>query len=498
MLAVVRKPLLLAALALSSLAQAADYTVQPLPESHQAKVTVSVAAPSKEFHMPAWAPGDYQIFDYGNQVTLLHFYKSGLEVTATKGTDPNLWTIEQGADTVEYLVAESRANFGPNLRVNEDEMFVNGPGVLGWFDGHTKEEQRLRLSQPTGCQIAVALPKATDALHLQDSALYLAKDYDHLIDSPFVVSKNLRVKDFLAEGQIHHVAAYNQSLNVDLDAYAQVAAKVVEQAKALFGELPYKEYWFLLDFGGPGGGLEHRDCAKIGLRPTATAQQSVGILFHEYFHCYNVKRIRAKPLGPFDYTKPAVTGALWWLEGVTDYYADVLAERAGIDSREEFLQQMSGSFNSIARNASSLRVSADECSRRVWETRGSNGFGGMSYYTKGKVVGFALDLAIRAQSKNAHSLDDVIRDLYQECKGPSGFEESRIRELCVKYGGSSLGGFYDACVMQPGRIAIEPVLAANGFMNAATSPNLLAVADDPSADPSTRRLAAAYPAPVHK
>jgi predicted metalloprotease with PDZ domain len=135
-----------------------------------------------------------------------------------------------------------------------------------------------------------------------------------------------------------------------------------------------------------------------------------------------------------------------------------------------------------------MNTSADESSRRVWESRGSQGFGGISYYTKGKVIGFALDLAIRAESGNRHSLDDVIRDLYVECKGPNGFSETRIRELCVKYGGDKLGDLYDVCVMQAVRIPIEPLLTAAGL----TIVNGV-ISDDPSATEQSKAVASSLP-----
>lgn len=475
----------------SALVQAADYTVVPVVESRLARVTVTVATKSTEFRMPAWGPGDYEILNYGNRLSEVKFFLNGAEVAAKKATDPNAWVIEGGADKVEYLVSESRGNFGPNLRVTADEMFVSGPGVLGWFAGHANEKHRLHLDPEPDQSVIVALPEDPDKPATPPNRhTYIAPNYDVLLDSPFVVSRTLRTKEFMAGGKPHVVAGYNQSQFADLDAYAAVCTKVVEESKVLFGELPYDRYIFMFDFGGPGGGLEHLNCTKIGVGPRTTAQQATGLIFHEYFHAFNVKRIRSEPLGPFDYTKPAMTGAIWWLEGVTDYYADVLAFRSGVDSRADFLQSMASSFNGLHRGSAFSRVSADECSRRVWEVRGSQGFGGMSYYTKGKVVGMALDLAIRANSQGKNSLDNVIRDLYQECKGPKGFSETRIRELCVKYGGEKLGEVYDQCVMQAIRIPIEPIQSLAGFVPGDTVSPITFVESDSSAG---RDIAAKWP-----
>ena len=462
MAAVARKRFLLAALFLSSLVQAADYTVMPLPATKQAKVIVQLASGelSTEFRMPAWAPGDYEIFNYGRMISDVRFYLGRQQVSSGRAGDPNLWVIDGGADRVEYLVSESRGNFSPNLRVTAVETFVSGPGVLGWFKDQADQVHTLSIVHEEGMKVAIALP------HTQTSPkvdVFRAKNYDVLIDSPFAVSRNLRTKDFTVGGRRHTVAAFNQPEAADLDAFASVCAKAAEGALALFGELPYESYTFLFDFGGPGGGLEHADCTRIGLGTRATAQQSSGIIFHEYFHAFNVKRIRSKPLGPFDYSKPAITGAIWWLEGVTDYYSDVLQVRTEVMSRDQFLRSMAGAFNGFHNDDAYLRVSADESSRRVWDSRGSFGFGGVSYYTKGSLVGMALDLAIRGESGGEKSLDDVIRDLFQETKGKDGFSETRIRELCIKHGGDNLGPIYDECVMKPLRIPIEPILAKAGL-----------------------------------
>jgi predicted metalloprotease with PDZ domain len=469
--------------------QAAWYFVEPKPETRQARVVIVLdeGQTAKEFRMPAWAPGDYEIFNYGTKIDQVVFKNKEAVVAATKGSDPNHWIIDGEATMVEYLVNESRGNFSPNLRVTADEMFVSGPGVMGWFVGHDREKHTLNVLTKAGETAACPLDPVETSFG--GFTGFSAVDYDELIDSPFVVGKTVRVHQFMVEGKPHAVVGYNQSAGVDLAQFQDNANKLAIEAKRIFGELPYDRYYYFFDFGGPGGGLEHLDSTRIGLGARTTARGALGIMAHEYFHTFNVKRIRSAPLGPFDYTKPAVTGALWWLEGVTDYYADVISHRAGLTTREDFFATMAGNFNGLHRGSAFQRVSADESSRRVWETRGSNGFGGMSYYTKGAVVGFALDLAIRTESGNKHSLDDVIRDLYIECKGPRGFSETRIRELSIKYGGEKLGGVYDACVMVPGRIPIEPLLIAAGMRLEGS-----AFVADPTATAQQRAIGAAFPA----
>ncbi|MCH8979506.1 MAG: M61 family metallopeptidase [Armatimonadetes bacterium] len=451
-----KRPLcVLAAAMVAAVGIPATYTVEPIPGTKQVRVTIMLDEGefANEFRMPAWAPGDYEIFNYGSKISEVEFSRphsgSGIEgVHAERGDDVNHWKAE-GPSMVTYVVDESRGNFSPNLRVTPNEIFVSGPGVLGWFVGHADEQHTLIIKLPTARSKAAC---ALDPIEAKEGyAAYHAEDYDELIDSPFVVGDYVRVYEFEVGGKPHAIVGFNKSAGIDLKSFADVAAHVIREAKSLFGELPYDRYLFMFDFGGPGGGLEHLDSTRIGRPATTTASQARGIMFHEYVHTFNVKRIRSRALKPFDYTKPAVTGSLWWFEGVTDYYAQVFACRAGVISQRQFYSAMGGSIMRFSLHRQINKISADESSRRVWEVRRSNGYG-FSYYTKGRNVGVVLDLAIRGHSRGAYSLDNVMLELYNETKNGPGFEEGRIRELCIKYGGGALADIYDSAVLLTGSV----------------------------------------------
>jgi predicted metalloprotease with PDZ domain len=443
----------LAVIALAAACQAAlsaDYTFTPGAETGSVQIKLGKNQKATEFRMPAWLPGDYQIFDYGKVIENVSFSLKDKTVASERvEADPNLWKIPAGADTVSYTVKPSRGNFSPNLQIRGGLVFINGGGVFGYFGGHKDEVHNLKLMLPDSHQGYSALPGRDDK--------YTAPDYDVLIDSPIVMGppRSIRVAEKMVYGKLHRVLVYGDNANANVDGLLAVGASAAEQAFQLFGELPYDRYTYFFDMGGPGGGLEHLNSTRIGLGRNTSPQSAVGIIFHEYFHAFNVKRIRSKPLGPFDYTKPAITGAIWWLEGVTDYYADLLATRAGH-------QEPLDGFNSVfqaAMNASRnkyLEISADEASRRVWETRGSFGFGGVSYYARGHALGFYLDMAIRTSTNNAKSLDDVMVKLYKECKEGPGFGEDRIRQLVVSIGGSSLGPVYDRAVKEATALDFSP------------------------------------------
>lgn len=477
---------LLPVLALACAARAADYRLIPQPATADVRVEVKLDKPAKVFRMCGWAPGDYEMFNYGKVVQQIEFRLQGKRVTARAGSDQNTWEIPQGADEVIYVAKPSSGNFSPNLRVRPDETFVSGPGVFGWFEGRDRERHSLEVQLvPNGARAYSTLDKKQGRKGWQTLS---APNFDEMIDAPLVVGTSVREHPFQVRGKLHRIIAFGQSRAVDLTGFAAVAAQAVEGGFQLFGELPYPQYAFFMDFGGPGGGLEHLNSCRIGLSPRVQPQQIAGLLFHEYVHTFNVKRIRSKPLGPFDYTKPAITGALWWLEGVTDYYGSLLQYRSGQVDRATALRSFGSEINGLARSEARLRVSADEASRRVWETRGSFGFGGLSYYAKGHVLGIYLDLAIRGRSQGRNSLDDVIRKLYAENKGNRpGFEEGRIRALCIEFGGQALASLYDRGVMQAGELPWHDVLPLAGLMFDQTG-----LAFDPTAGAAARAIGEAW------
>lgn len=431
--------------------------------------------------MPAWAPGDYRIVHFGKYLSDVRFMKAGSVVSAEKdASDPNLWRIPEGADEVRYKIVRVPSGiFSENLRVTPSEFFAQWPALLGWLDGTAKEKQTLKVRRLTpNDRVEVALERLPGE---GDYFVFQASDYDALLDAPLVMGANLQVAEFVVYGKPHAIVGFGRNVPA-LSEYASICSRFIGAAARLFGELPYDRYLFLIDFNGPGGGLEHKNSARLAIPSGVPPRAVASFLAHEYFHAFNVKRIRAKPLGPFDYTKPAVTGSLWWLEGVTDYYAEVLLLRSGILEPEEFLDEIGRTMNRASRSRS---VSLDESSRRVWEANNSSGYG-VDYYTGGKAVGALLDLAIRSGSNGRHSLDDVMLSLYKETSGDKpGFSEGRVRELCVQFGGEKVGEIYDQCVLKTGPLPLDAVLSPMGLTmrsgrlerGAAMTPNIRELLD---------------------
>ncbi len=482
-----RSLFLFSLLTVGSFVRAAEYTFVAQPSTGTAQITVKLASPLTEFRLPAWAPGDYQIFDYGQFVSSIAFTRKGQPVPFERTFDKNLWRIPGGADRVVYETKPPRGNFSVNLRVTEGHTFVSGSGVFGWFEGDQGKKQTLRVW--TGMGAVYSTLDRPPSAEGGNWAVYEAHDFDELIDAPFVVGTAIKAESLEVHGKTMQVVAFNRIENVDLSGFVRVGRAAAEATFKLFGELPFPRYIFFCDFGGGGGGLEHLNSTRLGLGPRAQGENAAGLIFHEFFHLYNVKRIREKPLGPFDYTKPAMTRTIWWLEGVTDYYADVLQVRAGLRSRAAAVGEWSASLAVFAQNPNRLKVSADEASLRVWEARGSYGFGGISYYEKGKLIGLCLDLAIRGQSGGKASLDDVMRQLFEECKNRKpGYAPERIRELCVKFGGPELGPIYDRCTKEAVDLPVADVARMAGLIWSGAG-----FAPDPMASAEAQAAGARWP-----
>jgi predicted metalloprotease with PDZ domain len=236
-----------------------------------------------------------------------------------------------------------------------------------------------------------------------------------------------------------------------------------------FGGAPYHRYvWHFTVFPAPdgAGGLEHLSSTQIQLA-SGEGHRSQSVLAHEYFHLWNVKRIRSYPLGPFDYLTLPKTGALWWLEGVTDYYASLIPYRYREWTRPEFFEQIVSNVDSVRNNPAYNEVGASDSSLRVAEAeegRGnSNGYK-ISYYNLGWLGGFCLDTELRARTNNHHSLDDVVHALYDLCKDSKpGFEEDEIRKQCIRFGGPEMGPYYDQVILKAGQMPIDGQLAKMGL-----------------------------------
>lgn len=461
-------PLAVASLAATAHAEI-DYHVSVEPD--QGRIEVSIAVPAGpgpvSVQIPNWMPGSYA---YGN------FYENIHDVAASQGKnkplaivhpDKNTWTTtpdRKGTVTFTYwLPTGGQRRFA---QANDSSFVqVSGAATYMYVVDRKTESCKVTFDVPKGWPILVGLDAYHGALDT-----FTAPSYDVLADNP-VSTGDVIVEQYNLRGKDHFIVLEGAAKK-DIDRTRLVKdCRFVSAAETdFFGGAPYHKYvWHFIVYPSldGGGGLEHLSSTQISLS-SGEGPRAQSVLAHEFFHLWNVKRARAKVLGPFDYLTLPKTGNLWWLEGVTDYYANLLPYRYGEWDRQMFLDAIVRNLNAIKTNPARLEVSPYEASYRVDEANGgrgnSNGYR-ISYYNLGWLCGLCLDIEIRAQTNSKYSLDDVARALYDLCKdNKPGFEEDEIRKQCVRFGGPALGPFFDKVVMSPGELPISEQLAKAGLV----------------------------------
>jgi predicted metalloprotease with PDZ domain len=410
--------------------------------------------PSIELMMTVWTPGFYRVENYASDVQDLSARLPTGEPLTIEKPAANRWRIEtQGepAVVITYHLLCERGSVSRNY-VGEDYAVICGGPTYMTLVGQPDRPHEVHLQMPDRwTKSATGLSVAADSF----AHHYRAENYDTLVDSPIAVG-NLSINSFVVAGVPHYL--------VDIGAPADLAnwnaaqatgdlRKMVEETRNFWGILPFKQYYFLNKIGGRGGGgLEHLNSTLIHTRPPRRASSRTSLSWlqfvaHEYFHAFNVKRLRPIELGPFDYEKARRTSGLWVAEGLTNYFNSLIVVRAGLCTPHEYLDTLSRHIGSLQRSPGRLAQSLAASSLETWS---GDGFGGnrgretsISYYTKGPVVGFLLDAKIRRVTENKKSLDDAMRLAYERYSGPVGYTEQQFLDTCSEVAGVSLMEFFD-------------------------------------------------------
>ncbi len=404
----------------------------------------------QDFKMPVWMPGFYGIQDYAKYVSNFHAADAAGHALGWEKTTKNTWRVVTSgaiAVTLDYDVAGTR-NFPAASLVSDTRAYLAPPGVYMHLAGQIAHPATVTFKPAAGwMHIATGL----DAVPGKSNT-YSAPDFDLLYDSPVLLG-NQEVRQFSVRGIPHYVAMENVPAAVDRDKMLADLKKLVETATTLIGDVPYKHYTFLM-IGQGNGGIEHTNSASIffngdSLTNANGYQNWLSYVTHEYFHNFNVKRIRPLALGPFDYDRENYTSMLWVSEGLSVYYQDLIMVRAGLTTPEQYLAKMTRTIAGVE-NASGHRYeSATESSLYTWGVYG--GFPVMdrnvtiSYYNKGPALGVLLDLKIRDASQNRRSLDDVMRALYRKYyrQKKRGFTDEEFQQECEAAAGQPLAEFFE-------------------------------------------------------
>lgn len=408
----------------SQVATAVQYTLSfPEPQTHYVDVQMEVSgwkSNELKIKMPVWAPGSYLVREFSRHVEGVTARDADGRSLMVNKTSKNEWVVNSsGAKSVRlsYRVYAYELSVRTSF-IDAEHAYLNGTSIFMYADALKKNRQVVKVVPAASWKkMSVAL----DPLMASDPWTVVAPDYDELVDAPFEIG-NHTVFNFTAAGVPHEVAMVGEG-NFNVERLKKDMAAIVEECTAIFREHPCKRYVFIVhNLANGGGGLEHLNSTTLqtgrwSYGTESSYQGFLSLVAHEYFHLWNVKRLRPVPLGPFNYDAENYTELLWIAEGFTAFYDDLIVQRCGFTGREEYLSTVAGNMSYCSNIKGGAVQSLSESSLDAWikfyrPNENSNNTS-VSYYTKGGVVAALLNADILQATKGTKSLDDVFREMYR-------------------------------------------------------------------------------------
>ena len=464
----------------------------PRPHTHLFDIDIAIKrttnGPQEErLVMPVWTPGSYLVREFARHVQDFAATDASGQPLKWEKTNKDTWRIVTNGAREWHATYRVYANelSVRTSELNSSHAFWNNANLLMYLEGFLKSPSTVRVLAPDVWKVATGLPAV-----LGQKNTFRAENFDVLYDSPFEAS-NFKTLVFNVKGVPHRIVIDGEG-NYDPERMRRDVQKIVEtEVELMGGEIPYRDYTFILHLrANAGGGLEHLNSTALGYprfgfrirsgeRATSAAPNAsetserdyrgfLSLVSHEFFHLWNVKRIRPDALGPFDYTQENYTKVLWVAEGITDYYADLALRRAGLVTESEFLNAAARSIQSLQNTPGRLEQSAEESSFDAWikyYRQDENSINSqVSYYDKGALLGLLLDLEIRKRSGGAKSLDDVMRYLYTEFfKKNRNYGPLDFQKACELMAGASLEDFFSKYVRGKDELDYNAALEAAGL-----------------------------------
>jgi predicted metalloprotease with PDZ domain len=428
-----------------------------------------------ELKMPVWTPGSYLVREYARHVQDFDVKDAAGNNLAWRKINKNTWQIDtKGAKTIvaRYKVYSNELTVRTN-ELNDEHAFFNNAALLLFPKDQLKAASTVKVVPYGNWKVATGLPKVDGQTNV-----FRAENFDVLYDSPFEVS-DFKEINFTVQGKPHRYVVTGEG-NYNLQKMADDTTKIIEESYKIFGDLPYNDYTFIVNLRG-GGGLEHLNSTalqwnRFGFAPRARYNAFLSLVAHEFFHLWNVKRIRPDVLGPFDYENENYTKLLWVAEGATAYYEGVLLRRAGLISDKELLDGKASLIQQLQARPGRFETSVEEASFDAWikyyrqdENAVNNQ---ISYYDKGEIVNMLLDLRIRTDSAGAKSLDDVMRYLYDEfAKKNRNYTPEDYQKISEMMAGKSLDDFFSKYVRGTEELDYNNIFSGIGLQFRADAAN---------------------------
>ncbi len=437
------------------------------PNSHLLEITFrasGLSGPTADFAMPAWSPGWYIINNYAKMVQEFRASDAGGKPLRWRKTDKQTWRVNLAGSTsatVQYKL------FGNTLGVdwvqyNDKHAHVAGPAAWMYLVNGKQRPANLKINTPNGWRVATGMARTGENS-------FSAPDYDAFIDFPIEIS-DYTEQTFISGGSTYHIVVHDILGKKEYSRLTRDAQKAIENlvtmmkpvASAAGRAAPYESYWFLFHiWPNTGGGLEHRNSTQIFIggdwTPPAEGETArgfyrgqLGVTVHEFFHAFNVKRMRPRPLGPFDYSREVHTPSLWISEGFTNYYEGLAILRTGLETPADYFDSLSQLITGFENLPGRAERSIADTSWDTWfwytgegpvQTNKANV--DHSYYTGGEILGHFLDFAIRRATNNKKSLDDWMRLMYSRYALPKpGFTPEDAIRAVNEVAGADLSPFF--------------------------------------------------------
>lgn len=470
--------------------------------AHLFHVTLTVDAPAPDgqvFALPAWIPGSYMIREFSRNIVRISAESNGEPVALTK-LDKHTWQAvslknalkEPAPLTLHYEVYAWDLSVRA-AHLDQNHAFFNGTSVFLRVLGQEDQPHVVGVQRPGDAaaqtwRVATSLPELKAKRY--GFGTYIAANYDELIDHP-VEQGDFALATFKAHGIPHDIVISGRVPNLDLARLSADLKRICETQIAFFEpkskQAPMDRYVFMTLAVGDGyGGLEHRAstaliCARADLpSTTATSKdisdgylQYLGLCSHEYFHTWNVKRIKPAAFAPYDLQVENYSPLLWLFEGFTSYYDDLMLVRAGVIAEPAYFKLLGKTINSVLRGSGRTKQSVADSSFDAWgkyyrqDENAPNAI--ISYYTKGSLIGLALDLSIRAKTGGKKSLDDVMRALWQRYGrdfyngGGRGVTPAEVEALFDEISGGRFKPFFDKYIRGTEDVPLAKMLAPFGI-----------------------------------
>lgn len=468
------------------------------PVSHLFEVTMEVELPegqspkSLDFQMAKWSPGRYAVFDFAKNVQQFEALggicprgaQCKMPTFPVTRVDDQTWrvsTMNTHRLTIRYKVFGNDLS-GTFSQLDSRHANYNGGSIFMYVINHKPDPVKLEISAPAGWRIINGRMTSMDQREWQ------FPNWDILIDTPTEIAPDITLDEFQVDGKLYRVMVHSfGDEGGKRAALVRDIEKIVRAETAMWGPPEFDSYTFLIHFAADDhslDGMEHLTSTEI-IEPGALGEAGVygnalDILAHEFFHSWNVKRLRPIELGPWDFTRPANTRALWVVEGLTNYYGHLMMRRAGIWDDTRFFRTENETVTGIENAPGSHLMSAEESSLlapflddapHVQQTNLANT--SISYYPKGELIGLVLDLLIRGKTNGKASLDDVMRRMYDEfyLKSPNatyylrgrGYTTEDFQRVASEVSGSDLNDFFQRYVRGVEVLPYDEALAYVGM-----------------------------------